>query len=54
MTYPGSFAGHLVCRLNPDIDYVAVQSVVVLVWQNNQILTTKTIEGIDTIGQFFE
>ena len=55
MTYPSSFAGHLVCQLNPDIDYVAVQSVVVSVWQNNQILTTKIVEGIGTtIGQFFE
>jgi hypothetical protein len=53
-TYPGSFAGHLVCCPDPDIDYVAFQSVVISVQQNNRILVTKLIEKIDTIGQFFE
>jgi hypothetical protein len=53
-TYPGSFAGHLICRPDPEIDYIACQDVVVSVQQNNQILATKSIKNIDTVGQFFE
>ena len=53
-TYPGSFAGHLICQPDPDIDYTASQDVVVSVQQNNQILATKLIKNIDTVGQFFE
>jgi hypothetical protein len=52
--YPGSFAGHLICQSDPEIDYIACQDVVVSVCQNNQILATKLIENIDAIGQFFE
>ena len=54
VTYPGSFAGYLVSCPDPDIDYVAFQSVTISVQQNNQILSTKLIEQIDTTGQFFE
>jgi hypothetical protein len=54
VTYPGSFAGQLVCKPDLEIDYIASQEVVVSVRQNNQILITKLIEKIDTIGQFFE
>ena len=54
MTYPSSFAGHLVCQSDPNIDYVTFQSVVVSVRQNNQILTNKIVEVIDKIGKFFE
>lgn len=53
-TYPGSFAGHLMCQPDPEIDYIASQDVVVSVQQNNQILATKLIRNIDTVGQFFE
>jgi hypothetical protein len=52
--YPGSFAGHLTCQFNPELDYIATQDVVVSVQQDNQVLAIKLIEGIDTIGKFFE
>lgn len=51
VAYPGSFAGHLISCPDPNIDYVAFQSVSISVRQNNRILSTKLIEKI---GQFFE
>jgi hypothetical protein len=54
VTYPGCFSGHLICRPDPEINYTAFQTVAVSVRQHNQILTTKLIEKIDVIGQFFE
>ena len=54
MTYPGSFAGYLICQSDLEIDYIASQDVVISVQQNNQILATKLIKNIGTVGQFFE
>jgi len=54
VTYPGSFAGYLICSPDPEIDYIASQTVVVSVQQHNRVLATKLIEKIDVIGQFFE
>ena len=50
----GSFAGHLECHSDPEIDYVASQDIIVSVQQNTQILAVTLVKDIDKIGQSFE
>jgi hypothetical protein len=54
VTYPGSFAGHLVCLPDPEINYIALQDVLISVRQQDKILSQVFVNKIDQIGQSFE
>lgn len=54
VTHTSSFAVHLACQPDSDIDYVACQSAVVSLRQHNQILATALVQKIDTHGQLLE
>lgn len=54
MTHTSSFAVHLACQPDSDIDYVTCQSAVVSVRQHNEILATALVQKIDTHGQLLE